>query len=625
MTSPTERGAVGRLRVWAVRLLPLLLLLALACTFGPGGVDEAVVLVQEARVDLLASPDAVAHDPFLRRRDLSSRDKRSFAPYLRLDAIDVPDDADHLRMQGVIWPRNPDDDWRDLEPVTFRVRIDGVDAGRHVVRAAQHTTRFTVDVPLPASLRGRAGVEATLSILREDGRAAVGRWLEATLRSTTRVRRQPAGEGRNLLLLVVDTLRADHLGLYGYDRPTSPHLDRFAAEALVFEDAISQAPWTMPSMASIMTGLYPQEHGVIHGEPIGRRHTLLAEPLQRAGLSTFALSTNPLLTRSTGFAQGIETFLELPWARAPKIHDRFLDWLDAQQGFRWFAWLHYMEPHDPYSAPGKDGRRFVDPDYDGAYRDMARLNDAFHAINFGGTPEHPLGSADLTFLRGAYDGEIASWDRAFGALIEALAARGELEQTVIAITSDHGEEFMEHGRLKHGHQLYDESVRVPLILWAPGRVPAVRRDAQVETRRLPRALWRLMGIDAEGAEPTPDDLLVIADGASAEAYSHTMHQPKPGVQRSIELIARRTSGDKAIAWLAGGPRYDGRAERYDLDRDPQERQDLLADDPAGRGAVTEMLRQWHQRRSADRAEGAADPGMLDPEVVEQLRALGYIQ
>ena len=493
--------------------------------------------------------------------------------------------------------------------VEFVARLDGEVAFRRSVESRGKVTGFTETIPLAA---GRGAVELSLEIDGEPLLPARARWTRAWLLGSEEVRRVPAGDGPNLLLILVDALRADRLGIYGRDRPTSPALDRFAAEALVFENAISQCSWTLPAVASVLTGLYPLAHGVSDGVPLDPFLGTLQQDLQAAGFTTLGLSASPVVGRLEGFHRGFETFVEVPWARAESINETLREWLDANRGTRWFAYVHHIDPHDPYEAPEPYASQFAGS-YDGPFRDTRRTKDLFRSVNFF-DDDVPFGDVDIEYLRAAYDGEIRYWDEEFGKLMGWMEEEGLLQDTVVVITSDHGEEFLEHGKLKHGFQLYEESVRVPLILWDPARIDAGRSPAQVETRWLRSSLSWLLGVGA--TPPAEASLLTGDDRARVPAYTYTNHAVMRGERGRRTLAAVRDTDWKLIFRLE-----DEASELYRLAEDPAERRDLAPDRSARLGDYRMLIDRWI-REGIRHAPDAAAP---DPAMVEKLRSLGYVQ
>lgn len=428
----------------------------------------------------------------------------------------------------------------------------------------------------------------------------------------------------NVLLVVVDTLRADHTSLLGYPRPTTPRLDAFAREGLVFENARATSSWTKPSMATLLTGLPVAAHRVETDEAVvPESATTLAEALWSSGYRTALLSDNPYVSRAFGFAQGYEYVADYAgegsdggkprahdiadWARrsgAPALGARLLAWLDegAAEG-PWLAHLHYMEPHWPYRPPPAFHARFTD-----ATKGPVALPDLWSLETglAGDAAGTPLDDARRGALVDAYDASIAFWDDRFGALLDELEQRGELRDTVVAVVSDHGEAFYEHATWAHQNSLYDELVRVPLVLRGPG-VRAGRDARPVSTRDLPSTLLALARVEHDG----------FGSGASLLA---------PGPSRwtaRLERHGRRylATIERGRKWIASGEEDLDRVEAFALDRDPAERHDVAAsfEDDAAR-----IRNELEARGRAAAREGLAPAATaVDPATREALRALGY--
>ena len=318
----------------------------------------------------------------------------------------------------------------------------------------------------------------------------------------------------NVLVVVVDTLRADHLSTYGYERPTSPHLTQLAAQGTLFENAIAPSSWTLPVHASLLTGLYPDQHHVeSDGSLLGWDYPVLGDEFMARGYRTAAFSANTLLfSRRRGFGRGFihfeDDFQSLPSSfaqtfygdlikhllfhlelkrdlfgrrSAQQINRHALRWIDS--GHRpFFVFLNYMDVHDPYRPPEPYLHRYTKLKNPGSR--ASEHWDWFEHL----TPQQRQGAVD------AYDGAINYVDDHIQQLMEQLQQRGLTRNTVVVITSDHGESFGEHGLMTHGNALYRELIHVPLIFWAPGRIPAGRRiDAPVSLTSLPATLLEEVG------------------------------------------------------------------------------------------------------------------------------------
>ncbi|MCW5891452.1 MAG: sulfatase [bacterium] len=468
-------------------------------------------------------------------------------------------------------------------------------------------------MPLPASAEP---IELVVETTAEDagaplaGRAGIA---DARLVRTRTAPRQTASPQQpSVLVLLVDTLRADRL------RPGSgltPVLDALAARGLRFTEAIAQASWTLPSVASMLTGVHPRSHGVGGGDDgTGRAlpdaFVTLPELAAQAGIGTFAVSANPVVTRGTNLAQGFEEFVELGWVggrtgweSAPALDAALLGWLARQGGHRFFAWVQYMEPHDPYTPP--------DPAVPPAGVRPAvadgRIDVLGRKVNRGEAP--PLAAGELAHLQTLYDREVAAFDRGLATLLAGLDALGLRESTVIVVTADHGEAFQEHGHLKHAVSLYDELVRVPLVLAGPGIAPG-RVLVPVQGIDLYPTLARLLGLEPPAALPGRD---LLAPLAEVPIVSETSLAHGPG-GTLVDLVAVRHDGWKLIH----APQLD-RFELFDLRADPGEQIDRFASAPEEARRLGEALDAWRRTAppppTAARADGLGD----------RLRALGYVE
>ena len=259
----------------------------------------------------------------------------------------------------------------------------------------------------------------------------------------------------DVLVILVDTLRADHLESHGYDRVVSPNLTAFAAESLVFERAISQDAWTLPSTATLLSGVYPQSHLCLRGQGDNTRMTLsedldmLAEQFRRAGYDTAALLKTPILVPERGFDQGFDSWDRIlgpssSGVSGEQLTDAVLRRLEQQAADPdpLFLYVHYMDPHSAYMAPEPYYERFAQPGpskVTGLHTEAASWQEG-----------EPFTEADRRRTVDLYDGEILYWDAHFGRLLAQLEASGRRDETVVVVTADHGEQFNEHGRWLHG-------------------------------------------------------------------------------------------------------------------------------------------------------------------------------
>lgn len=520
---------------------------------------------------------------------------------------------------------------RSAPGVRFRVHVDGAERFVQVVNPAatrHHRRWFDARVDL--------GVEAERDVLIELDTEAVGGeaagvgtpgWSELRVVEERHRDRQPSDRRTpNVLILLVDTLRADVLGCYGAVPSPSPTLDALARRGLVFDQVIAQSSWTLPAVASIFTGLAPVSHGVVGdpGQPGAEEDgdggsayladtlpTLAAHALA-AGVTTVGVTGNSLVSRETNLARGFETFIDLGaasghagWPQARDVNAVFLQWLRANKQHRFLAYLHYMDLHDPYRpAPGL---RPPPPD---AVRARVARGDAatlYRKVASGAIP--PLSSLEVDYLRALYTAQASSWDRELAALLRALAEAGVQDSTVVIVLSDHGEEFLEHGRLGHSKSLYDELLRVPLLIVGPG-IEAGRVAEQVQAIDLFPTVASLLGFEAP---PGLAGLDLLGGREARPAISETVRGVAPD-GTVTRIVSLRTPGWKLIHMPALGLFH-----LYDLASDPAERENRFDTAPEGNELVS-LLAEWERNiRPAPETSGS------DPRFHEKLRALGYVE
>lgn len=425
----------------------------------------------------------------------------------------------------------------------------------------------------------------------------------------------------NLLLVVVDTLRADHLGCYGYPRDTSPRIDRFAAGAVLFANAFTPVPKTGPAMTSLFTGRYPQRHGVTENRRVvPADEQLLAEVLP-AAYRKVAFVANPTLTAERGFAAGFDEF-ELVSDDSTALTDRVLSWLESYSDGPFFLWAHYLDPHGPYLPPEALREKFVgDAWYDASRRVRSRPDPRRRdgALGLGVVPKYQRleGQHSVDYYVAQYDAEILHVDSELGRLFDHLEESGLAERTVVVLVSDHGESLGEHDYyFEHGLHVTEGSIRVPLIVRAPGLGPRVVPDL-VQTVDLLPTLLQLLGaaspIDtrSEGRDLTP--LLSGAEDARGRDWVYAC-TPYPDEYPTFYETVRTRDG-KLVRTAGGDLAF------YDLVADPTETSNRidLVDEPERR-RLLERLRSFG-RTGVARAERR----QVSPHVRERLRALGYMQ
>ncbi|HLY39532.1 MAG TPA: sulfatase [Candidatus Binatia bacterium] len=513
--------------------------------------------------------------------------------------------------------------------ILFSVRVDSREVWTRTVNPAtsRHDRRWFDERVDLADAAGRPVdvVLATEAERKDLPLAGKPGWTHVRLVREVQHDRQSAGAGApNVIVLLVDTLRADRLGCYGARPSASPTLDRLAAQGTVFEEMIAQASWTMPAVASVFTGLHPRSHGALgdirHPRGDDRQAAAFlpdavdtwAKEAARAGITTIGVSANPLVSRSTNLAQGFETFVDLPWdpegrnwPAADEVNRAFIDWLTRNRAHRFLAYLHYMEPHDPYTPPSH--LRPAPPPGIRPAVAAGWVRDLADAVNWGGAPLVPR--EEVEYLRALYTGEVRAWDESLARLVDSLGELGVRDSTVFVVTGDHGEEFEEHGHLTHGTHLYEESLRVPLVIAGPGIATARRPDVAQGIDLFP-TLAGLLGIEAP--RDLPGRNLLVSQDAST-VISETARSITPDGS-PMEMIAVRAGGWKLIVT----PEL-GRAELYDLTHDAEEHDDRSGGGPE-QERLASLLAHWETT-----APVAARPEGYDPALRTKLRALGYVQ
>ena len=433
----------------------------------------------------------------------------------------------------------------------------------------------------------------------------------------------------NILVLVIDALRPDHVGNLGYGHDTTPTLDALAARGITFTDNTSPSSYTRASVPSIFTGVFPSVHGVL---ALGREVTVLsdgfttlAELLQTRGYATAAFMPNGSLRRPFNFDQGFDLYDDSVLLRAHdgtrwseyetarKIHRSALEWLDSKPADRFFLYLHYRDVHGPYLPP---------PPYDEMFWDEDGEHRKLKAREVRAMPSYLKRANDhgvLEYYVSQYDGEIRYTDDRIGEFLTQLEARGSLKNTVIIVTSDHGESFLEHGTWNHGTGLYQEEIHTPLLLVLPGSKLAGSRIASpVQTHDL---------------YPTILDLLHLPK--SPDLQGRSLVEPMEGradADRPVFSEGRFRRRHHALLgsirigrWKLIYNQKTEEAELYDLRADPGERRDLAQGEPRRVEELVERLEAFWKRNAQLGPPTAEAPAGLDEETLEALEALGYIR
>ncbi len=438
------------------------------------------------------------------------------------------------------------------------------------------------------------------------------------------------GEGPNILLITLETTRADHLGVNGYSRETSPHLDAFAAGGVNFENALSVSPRTNPSLASLMTSLYPHEHGVRNLViPLDGGNRTLAEMLRDAGYRTMAIITHPRLVESSGFDQGFEVYEDnhREYAVAAEACDLAKGLLERAEGRGepWFLWIHLMDPHWYYYPP--DGWRDTfspeDPRPVGLYREIAAGERKNGSVIF----QNNMESDEVQAFIDLYDGEIFYTDNAVGDLLQTLEDRHLSETTIVAVTADHGESLGEHDYFcEHGDLGSEPEIHIPLMFRAPGLKPALSSIPwTVQSLDVLPTLLDLAGLPKppgiQGTSLLP--LIMGEERGDRTCFGETGKKFHPeNKRRKIDGIEGKWR------WVRKGrfklfhrPEASGGAEEelFDLQSDPGEERDVKVEYPGEYSEMSRLLKEWMSKDTRH-----VPVRKIHPQVREQLKALGYI-
>ncbi|NLH48125.1 MAG: sulfatase-like hydrolase/transferase [Myxococcales bacterium] len=428
---------------------------------------------------------------------------------------------------------------------------------------------------------------------------------------------KPAGNYPNILLISIDTLRADHLGCYGYRRPTTPEIDAFAKEGALFERAISQSSWTLPSHATMLTGLYTIEHqcNLAQGMVLASRFTTLAETLLQQGYRTAAFVNNEFVSQAYGLNQGFERFEYREDIVADQNVDRVLEYLQNRPAGPFFLFLHLNDPHEPYTPPKTFRELFVKPG---------------EADQFDGTVDPDIVMTPdkknfdpwaMDVLSRLYDAEIRFVDSQLGRLFATLKSLGLAEKTIVVVTSDHGEAFGENEEITHGGNLYNQLVHVPLIIRYPRAIPPnTRIDRTVEANRaLSFTLLDLADITGEEKQESSLVPLILSPESNSVggfAFSVTFQSifPKWSVQ---------DDNGKIIATMVEGKLSLENSVLFDLSTDWKNSHPVDSIAGIDKQIYFKYLNQYLKLGEKPFKMKGFEP-RLTPQEKEKLRSLGYL-
>lgn len=448
--------------------------------------------------------------------------------------------------------------------------------------------------------------------------------------------------GANIVLITIDTLRADHLSSYGYERETSPHIDTIAEKGFIFKNTIAPSSWTSPSMVSLFTSVYPISHGVVHGfvkdkkivnqEVFSDQLVTLTEMLQSQGYTTFGVASNLHLCEDFGFARGFDYFKCLSFHPAPSVNKTLDSWEEKiKQADKFFLWLHYFDPHHYYRPRAPWITEYTSIELTQKLKLYKKPTKELWSL----IPQFQEDPQTLSNLIALYDSEINFVD----SHIEEVIKKYDFDKDVLlVITSDHGEAFLDHGMIDHGYSLYGETVNVPLIVKLPHQQKGKTVDQPVSLLDVMPTILTVLDI------PYPEQIrgepLLTQDGQVSVLPDRFLYSELEKGNRDMKAIFSKEwkyihncKGviEKFYDWVKyilmdeGRSKfsYTGQAEGlYNRKLDPQEQVNLIGDEGSLRGKLNEQLLHWIN--AAERYPPSQIEVTPTQEIQEKLKALGYI-
>jgi len=530
-------------------------------------------------------------------------------------------------------------------PVTFRVLTQTPSKELYAKTISSPDAWEDADVDLSTYTGRNLKLVLRVEANRED---AVGLWANPLV--TTR-----APKARpNVLIYMIDTLRADHASLYGYRRDTTPFLKKLGSAGVVFDDCQAQATWTKPSIASLFTSLYSYTHGIVNDyDTIPKGAATLAEQLRNAGYVTASITASPWAGKITGLQRGFDYVMEYPviQRRRTDAADRGTDsaavnkvifpWLDGHRDEPFFLYAHSTDPHAPYRPPAGFEEKFADPAETPEFnRDYASLRDKGQyggatvvsrdgCARSGIDPEKFIGRAI-----DRYDAEILRNDNSLELLVGKLKQLGILDNTIIIVASDHGEEFWDHGWTAHGHTLYQELTHCALMLWNPKLLPAPRRVAEpVQLIDVMPTVLDLLDLKSPDVVQG-QSLAPLAKGRPFHRRTPVMTsrfaspQAKPNglvPENRVNTFALVEANWKLIYREKGREAGLSRVELYDRRADRAEARNVAGEHVQDVERIMAELGKWVDAQKQIRnVLGKGARSVLDQQTLDQLRSLGYI-
>ena len=557
----------------------------------------------------------------------------------------------------------PDEPWLDLAlgtieeaPVRFRVAVARHGGEEQVVQEREVTNAHAWETA-PVDLSAFAGERVTLALsVASEIPGALGFWGAPAVRDRGAV--PPHADNidppQGVVLILCDSLRRDHLDVYGYERPTAPNVKRMAEEGTLFLDDQSQADWTKASIPSNLSSRYQSATGIVDiPDRLPSAAVTIAEVYREAGYATWASAGNGFTGQLSNLHQGVEVLHEpgsvvlpegLAFSKNAQTYvDRLLPWIELHRDAPFFVFLHFLDPHPPFETYAPFNTEWADPAWkDEHYREMEKVRPLIQA---GIRRRLALATAEELAQAGIdadrfvereldwYDGSIRAMDAELGRVFGKLEELGLTERTVVAFISDHGEEFLDHGMHFNGNNLYGESTNVPLLVWGPGRVPAGKTIGEtVQSIDLAPTLIQLSGLEVpetmQGQSLVP---LLAAEGSQRpEGWRR-----RPVISERIRglPITNNTSNSTAIVWEGwklvhntdrppGHPEF----ELFDHASDPWSLVDVADEHPDKVEELAAHLESWRRWVASQRLPTDAElTEAMSGEELERLRSLGYVQ
>ena len=550
----------------------------------------------------------------------------------------------------------PERAWLDLNvgtlqngAVTFQVTVAPASGEprilRHTVTQPQRWEDFGI------ALDELSGSDVEISLSLEADAGVLGLWGSPAIRSRVPDPSSPQG----VIVVLMDTLRRDHLAMYGHDRDTAPLLSRLASEGVLVEDPISQATWTKVSVPSIFTSLYPTSH-TIEDLPdlLPASAVTMAEVFREAGYATLGISAIPFTGKMTNLHQGYEEFHEsgmdvatggVPEKSARRHVDKLLPWLDAHRDVPFFVFLHVEDPHSPYYAPSPYETRWGKAGDVDKYREMQETVrpkiDSPLMRQFGMPRTEDLAEVELSaeeyvaYELDAYDGLIRAMDAEIQRLVDKLDSLGLSDDVVLAFVSDHGTEFLDHDAHFHGQSVYGELNRIPMFLWSPGFIPAgVTVPGTVETIDLMPTVLEIAGLEIPAAVHGQSLVPWFDAGGDETAAGQAGWRRQPAITEKASLPFRGADGFASTSIVFGGwklirnlnpSRGLPEIELFDHLNDPLNLDNVADEHAEIVASLLKQLDQWQQFAEAGKLQSDAEMAeAMSPEELKRLRSLGYL-